>query len=274
MIPYAISRDENGRRTVSAFIAGRGPQIANESHANFHQITEALEAQEQGDPWTYADPDHVVDLFDAAAAVASRFRRLSDRVTVADGVVYFDGDPVATPLTRQILRFVQEDVPDWQPLVAFFEKVQQNPSDHSREQLFVWLDQHRFSLTTDGDIICYKGVTRTPTEDGGYDYRSVHSGPAIVDGVAVNGRVPNHPGAVVEMPRSKVQFNPAVGCSTGLHVATHQFASGWGTVVMEAHVNPRDVVSVPTECDAQKMRVSRYRVIREVASEYQEALVA
>ena len=63
------------------------------------------------------------------------------------------------------------------------------------------------------------------------------------------------------MPRGEVQHDPESGCSTGLHVGTYAYAQGYArAALLTVHVNPRDVVSVPTDCDAEKMRVCRYVV--------------
>ena len=160
-----------------------------------------------------------------------------------------------------MLRFLEAGVEDWVPLVKFFENVQANPNEHSREQLYNWLAKRDFTITPDGLIVGYKGVTR--------DYRSILSGTATVDGVVYKGQIPNHIGAVVEMPRDQVQWDPSVGCHTGLHVGTYEYANGFAQgVLLEVHVNPRDVVSVPTDCDWAKVRVCRYVVVGTIDQPY------
>jgi hypothetical protein len=54
------------------------------------------------------------------------------------------------------------------------------------------------------------------------------------------------------------------GCSVGLHVGTYDYASNFTLNVLEVHVNPRDVVSVPTDSNWAKVRCCRYVVIKEV----------
>jgi len=233
---------------IITVFAGGSPLVATSTHPNFDEIVQAALDN---------DLEGIDQLFDVSYMVAQRFETLSERVSVANGRVYFDGDEVNNALTKQIVRFLDEDIMDWVPLVNFFEKVQANPNEHSREQLFSWLDARDFTLTSTGDFIAYKGVT-TDVEGNPL---SISSGRAIVDGEAVNGRVPNPIKAVVQMPREQVAFNPSDGCSTGLHVGTYEYASSFAQgLLLEVHVNPRDVVSVPTDCDAQKMRVCRYRV--------------
>jgi hypothetical protein len=78
----------------------------------------------------------------------------------------------------------------------------------------------------------------------------------------MNGHIPNQPGSVISISRSYVQHDPEQGCSTGLHVGTWGYASSFGDVTLKVEINPRDIVSVPTDCGAAKMRVSRYKVIK------------
>jgi hypothetical protein len=171
---------------------------------------------------------------------------------------------VNNALTDLICRFVEENQ-DFTPLVAFFEKVNQNPNIHSRDQLFRWLQTHNFSITKSGYIVGYKGVLE--------NLKSSHSGPGIVNGVAVSGHLDNSPGNVLEMERGQVTFDPAVGCSFGLHVGTWDYARSFASRVVELHVDPADVVSVPTDCADAKMRVAKYRVIRELDKAYETSLV-
>ena len=252
--------DEN----ITVFIEGRKPLSAHSSHPNYEAIREGA----------LADDESVVDLFDVSDAVAERFDKLSERVSVAFGRVYFDGVEIKSALTKQIVRFLNEGVDDWKPLVNFFEKVMQNPSEHSRDNLYDWIDAQQqaeggFSITRNGNIVGYKGVREN---DG--EYSSVNTGRAIVNGEVQNGHISNSIGAVVEMPRSEVQFDPGIGCDVGLHIGTYNYAEGWAEgALLEVHVNPRDVVSVPTDCGAAKMRTCRYLVVDIIDAPHTKAVV-
>lgn len=230
------------------------PYSAADSHPNYKEIVRlALE-----------DDESVKDLFDVSVAVAKKFDQLSERVSVHDGRVYLDNEEVPSALNAQIVEFYQEGL-DFTPLVNFYEKLAQNPNKESIEQLYAWLDAHKFTITPEGDILGYKGVQKN--NDGTYE--SVNHGRAIVNGQEYNGAIPNTIGDVVTMPRGDVQFDPDVGCSTGLHVGTWNYASGWSRgAVLEVAVNPRDVVSVPTDCGAQKLRTCRYVVTGVTESDF------
>lgn len=253
-VKYSLINDGDSA-SITVYVDGN-VLTATDTHPNFETIVEQV-----------LDGDVDVELFDVSVSVATKFDRLSERVTVAGGHVYFDGDEQSGPITDQIIRFLDEGH-DFMPLVHFMEKVAQNPNDHSREQLFSWMENHGFTIDKDGYIIAYKGVHR----DGDGSLVSCTSGPAIVNGEAVNGNVPNPVGAIVEMPRSSVVHDPRQGCGSGLHVANWRYADGFGNVTLKVKVHPRDVVSVPTDSSWEKMRVCRYTVLEEVSAPVDSAL--
>jgi len=257
---YSLVGNEDGTSNITVFARGR-VELAHSSHPNFERIVLGV----------LDDDESVLELFDVSLTVATRFDNLSERVSVANGRVYFDGVEVDNALTSQILRFLDEDVEDWYPLVNFFENVQQNPQEYSREQLFSWLDKRDFTITPGGMIVGYKGVKKN--DDG--TFTSISTGTAIVDGESKTGAIPNEIGSEVTMPRDQVAFDPSTGCSTGLHVGTYEYANGFADgALLEVHVNPRDVVSVPEDSSFQKMRVCRYRVVNVIDAPHTLSVVS
>lgn len=255
-----VGGGEEGESNVTLFVPGQNPLTAHSSHPYFDEIVEGVRSGDES----------VYELFDLAQAAATKFDRLTERVTVANGRLYLDGVEVANALAEQVLRFISEGVEDWKPLVNFFENVQANPQEYSREQLYTWLADREFTITPDGLIVGYKGVR--PSGDA---FVSILTGRAIVDGEVKTGNIPNKIGSIVEMPRDEVQFAPEIGCSQGLHVGTFKYAKDFSQgAVLEVHVNPRDVVSVPNDSYHQKMRVCRYRVVNTIEVPYEEAVVA
>lgn len=248
---YNIVRQE-GREVIVVSLDGE-LHVATDQHPNYAAIKAQAEAE---------DPDGLLDLFDPSVSIGKEFQRLSERVTAANGRLFFDGDEVDNSLTRTVLRFRDEDL-DYMPLVNFFEKVMTNTDQHTRDNLFRWLDASGdgLAITDDGDIVGYKGVNRSGDGDEA-TYQSCSAGRAIVDGTVHTGYIPNYVGAVVEMPRSEVTWDPQVACSVGLHVGTWDYAHNFGNgATMLVRVNPRDVVSVPTDCNGQKLRTCRYEVL-------------
>lgn len=263
-LQYTLVKNEDGESNLTVYVQGRAPLSAHSSYPNFTELVER----------TLADDETVIDLFDIAAAAALKFEKLSERVAIRNSMLYFDGVKQNNSLAEQIVRFVEDGVEDFTPLVNFFENIMQNPNEHSRENLYDWLTKQRISITPSGMMVGYKGVNPKYNEDGEIvegQYQSNHSGTAIVDGQEMTGYVPNYVGAVVEMTRTEVMHNPASDCNAGLHVGSFDYAKGYAPVLLEVHVNPRDVVSVPDS--AWKLRTCRYLVVDAIEQEYTAALV-
>lgn len=252
-VTFKLVSNEDGSENITVFVKGKGQHPAHSSHPNFDEILTRARAQDES----------VIDLFDLALTAGTKFENLSERVSVAHGRVYFDGVEIDNALSQQIADFINQGVEDYKPLVNFYEKIETNPNEHSREHLFKFISVNQdeehgaFTITEDGNFIAYKGVVKD--EEG--NLKSGSSGTATVNGELFEGQIPNPVGAVVTMPRDQVTFDPSSHCSTGLHVGTFQYAQGFARgAMLKVLINPRDVVSVPND-SREKMRVSRYKVL-------------
>lgn len=245
----------SSHEAIAVFYNGTLKQ-ATDTHPNFSRIVEGYKSG--------IDPDELIALFDVEATVRQAFAKLSDRVEVKNGQVFFDGDLAEPVIARQILRLLDEGAPV-APLVRFMERLDTNPSQNSRAQAFAWFNNHDFPIDDDGCVIAYKGVE----SDGYGGYRSLASGTAWVNGEKRTGKIPNAVGDIISMPRSEVADNPAASCSVGLHVGTYGFARAYshGGAMLEVKVDPGAVVSVPHDAAGEKIRVTRYEVLRVVQSE-------
>lgn len=174
-------------------------------------------------------------------ADSSLNRWAKGRFTVKDGNISFDGQPIPADLNSRIVEMASagED-PD--RLFKFWERLQNNPSHRSVEQLWRFLNQIGIPLTPDGHFLAYKGV-RT-------DFKDVHS-----------GRFENRPGAVIQMPRNQISDDPNTPCHVGLHVGSREYAESFGPRQVIVKVDPAHVVCVPFDSSSQKMRVEKYEVI-------------
>lgn len=181
------------------------------------------------------------------------------------------GDPVSDVVFRTAVRAGKEGKST--AVSAFLARLKKNPSSASRSQLFTWLKSEGFTLTTNGLIIGYKGVSN--------DFKSISSGkePVTVtqaDGTAAvhTGTIPYPIGATVTIPRELVDDNRDASCSVGLHVGTFRYASTFGERTLLVLVDPADVVSVPRHSGGDKMRVSKFVVAAEHnGSKVQEAVI-
>lgn len=251
---YNLTKNENNETTLTLVFSDGETKSLSESHPAFAEVKQKVIVENSD------NEAEIRDVIDVVPRVGQRLTALSERVRVSDTTLYFDGDALDDAISQHIIRLYQdEDERGWRALVNFLEKVSTNPSQDSRESLYTWLRRQDFTITPDGDFIAYKGVLGG--EDGAYV--SVHSGYAIVDGKPTRGRIPNNIGSVITMPRSQVDDDTGVGCSTGLHAGTRAYAQGFvgNGVILHVKINPRDVVSVPRDCNYQKLRTSRYEVL-------------
>lgn len=204
------------------------------------------------------DESALLDLILPAKGVATALSALSERVSYSAGIIYFDGDVIHGALIDHIIRIIEggseAKAQGYQPFVNFLEKLYTNPSAESIEHLYSFIENNRVTILPDGDFLAYKGVR----DDG----TSQHAGYGIVNGVIFEkANLLNEVGSVIEIPRSMVDADRGVGCSVGLHVGSYAYASNFARRLLTAKVNPRDVVSVPSDCTFQKIRVARYTVL-------------
>jgi hypothetical protein len=119
-----------------------------------------------------------------------------------------------------------------------------NPSRRAVNELYAFLEHKNMPLTPDGNFLAYKGVRS--------DFTDWHS-----------GQFTNKVGDVNEMPRRNVCDNANIGCSDGFHAGSLDYARHYGNGghLMVVEIDPADVVSVPLDCDQQKLRTSKYKVV-------------
>ena len=252
-----FSSDNEGSGATVIFSDGTIQQVSQDN-ANFGRVVGIL----TGTPVDEIDETALLELLIPALGVGKNLTRLSERVSFDGSNILFDGDVVSDAIAEHILRIVSEGGnPDsYKALVAFMEKLYTNPSESSRNSLYDFIVRHNITIDPDGDFYAYKGVKA--------DLGSVWEGFGIVDGVSMNGSLPNKPGSILEIPRSKVNADNAVGCGTGLHAGTYAYAEGWARgVLLLVKINPRDVVSVPSCTSYQKLRTCRYKVISQTTQQ-------
>lgn len=252
---FSTTSGDTGIVTVTLLSDGL-VMIADRNHPRFDVIAGKI-IDLRGRGYTYLVPEdeqeEVRRLFDMRTAVEEAFG-LTKRVTLRGNLLYFDGEPVENVLADHVLRAIRQglDKSAYMPFIRFWERVQSNPSKHSKENLMRWLMAEEFTISDDGFIVGYKGVKD--------DLTSCTAGPGFVNGAYAHGNLDNSPGNVVEVARSYVTEDPGRHCAQGLHVGTWKYASNFGPKTLEVWVDPSDVVSVPTDCNGEKMRVSKYTV--------------
>jgi hypothetical protein len=166
-----------------------------------------------------------------------------EQIEVKDGNVYVSGEPISNLVASRILDFLAEGV-DCVPMFKFITKLNLNPSSRAVNELYTFMEHKFLPVTDNGNFLAYKALRD--------DFTDVHS-----------GKFDNNVGNVLEMPRNKVDDNKEAGCSYGFHAGTLEYARGFrpcnGKLVV-VEINPADVVSIPTDCECQKLRTCKYMV--------------
>ena len=203
-------------------------------HTNYKLILEALPT---------ATEDELLELVDIEKAVATFSQ---GQVSIVNGKVMFEGEEVHGSISKRILEFMSKGLP-FEPLVKFLENLMENPSMQSQQELYDFLEHENLPVTEDGCFLAYKAV-RSDFKD------------------KWRGTFDNSVGQVCEMRRAKVDDNRKVGCSQGLHAGALNYVANYGSVdagdnIVIVKINPQDVVSVPSDCDCEKLRTCKYEVV-------------
>lgn len=228
------------------------PQIVDGSHPNFREIVKAARA---------GDSAKIDTLLSVGKTLDST---LPNEFTRQGGTILYKGEALSEALSQSIIGVLDTNG-DLAPLTKFAARLEANPSKHSRDQLFAWMNNYGININEDGHLIAYKGVNT--------DLTSISAGPGIVNGERVKGNLDNTPGNVVEIERRYVDDDPNAACSTGLHVGNWDYASRFGPVTVTVAVDPADVVSVPHDCHAAKVRVAQYRVVDKTEAQWTRSTV-
>ncbi|NBP01314.1 MAG: hypothetical protein EBU90_14455 [Proteobacteria bacterium] len=235
---YLIANDGN----VTAVVAGE-VYTFGKSHPRYDRLITHLK-------------NNNVEYFEASYDVVSQVNEYCEGyVSAKNGKMQWDGIDMPEMFTATIMDMIQQGYP-FEPMLNFLDNMSQNPSDHAIVELFEFMENKNMPITPDGHFLAYKAVKG--------DYKDIYS-----------GTFDNSVGRVCEVPRSQVDSNRDNGCGKGLHVGAFDYAKSYGGIdldddeggdgnkLMICKVNPRDVVSVPSDHRFQKLRCCRYEVVSE-----------
>ena len=181
-----------------------------------------------------------------------------DGFEISPEVVTYQGEELPSSLAEKVRSLAHEGLP-LSLFSKFWENIQLNPSASSVRELYDFLSYKELPITEDGCFIAYKGV------DSGYWSISGNNKTKVLQGKKnCGGKIYNGIGERIEVRRWDVDDNRDHHCSFGLHVGSlkyaEEFAPAGGNILI-VKVNPKDVVSVPTDFNCQKCRVAAYEVV-------------
>ena len=227
-IPYILTEE-----SVTVVVDGQAHTMASTNPA-FTEVRKELFQDEH-------DVERITNLFDLSKAVEDY---VQGSMEVKDSEVRYNGEVIHNYVVDRILDFMRRGLP-YKPLLRFLEKLMANPSRRATDELYRFLEHKAMPLTPDGCFLAYKGVR--------HDFTDHYS-----------GNFSNAVGQVLEMRRNGVCDNADLGCSSGFHAGSYEYAKGYchgGGHLMIVKIDPSDVVSVPHDCDCQKLRTCRYEVV-------------
>lgn len=249
--PAYIMRDNS----ITVFVDGK-PHTVESSHPNFSSLRQAiLDAQ--------------YDLIPQLISIENKIKNMTHgAINIYNGKLFHSGVEVHGVVVDKLFAMLKEGAKDAEPLLNFIDRLMQNPSANSVNELYTFLSYKSLPITADGKFLAYKGVNNDFYSKQGNKDTVVVSG-----NVAANGSIYNGVGEVIEVARRSVDDNKQNCCSFGLHVGSYDYANNWAGSngrLLVVEVDPADAVSVPTDCDFQKLRVSKYRVLNDITADRKE----
>mgnify|MGYP001570515347 CR=1 FL=1 len=217
--------------TITVMIGTKTHSI-HKNNVNFLEVKRAIRDEKWSDLPEILDP------------VIKMKNFVKGKIAFQDGRFYYKDTEVHNTLTGKMMEMMKQGFPV-DPMIKFMENMLENPSKRAVDELFGFMQTNALPITEDGHFIAYKKVRE--------DYLDVHS-----------GTLDNSVGNVVEMPRNLVDDNKDKTCSTGLHFCSIEYLKSFsGARLVILKINPRDVVSIPSDYHNTKGRACRYEVIGE-----------
>lgn len=226
MLPYQFTNDN-----ITVIIDGK-PETVQKGDPRFTSLRTALLSEK------WEDAKKALSLGGALA----QYLAAHEAFTLNEsGKLTYRGEVLLAEMQARIEQMASEGK-DPSPVLRFYARLQQNPSARSVEQLYSFLVHQNIPIEEDGTFLAYKGVNADLTDK--------HT-----------GTIDNSPGKVHELARNKISDDPMTPCHFGFHVGALGYASTFAERMVICRVDPADVVCVPYDHSAQKMRVCKYEVI-------------
>jgi len=238
-MPRQISFIVTNSGTINAVANGKSYTIARD-HPSYKGIKEAIVKD---------DAAALERLTNVARAVQSFS---GETVQVRDGVVYYMGEELHNTVTQRILGLMRDGFP-FEPMTRFLANLMENPSKHSVDELYAFLEHKGLPITEDGCFLGYKAVRG--------DWTDKHSG-KITSKPPMDGNPAVNP---PPLKRNQVDDDWRNACSSGYHVGSLEYVKGFandGDHILQVKVNPKDVVSVPSS-ENTKLRTCWYESVAE-----------
>jgi hypothetical protein len=226
-------------------VIGNKSYTVSKTHLTYQKVLDAIKAADWEAVKAVVDPKKVVLSYGKG------------NVSVQGETLFWKGEQLNGGLAVRMITMLQEGFPI-EPMVAFMENLFTNPSKRAVTELYGFLEKNNLPITPDGHFLAYKKVRR--------NFLDIHS-----------GTMDNSPGKILEMERNAVDDDKDRTCSTGLHFCGMSYLDHFGgsdSRVVIVKINPRDVVSIPSDYNDSKGRACRYEVVGELGVDAADAFTA
>ena len=250
-------KDGQGHWTVT--LNGQ-PHLFDPSHPHYTSLIQCVHA---------GDADEFVNLLNTGLQVENWSH---GDFEFAEGILLFEGEQVAKDPTNRIVECMQQGFPH-EFMLNYLTNLYDNVSERAVQESYKWSSHKGLPITEDGMLVGYKGVRTYAGETIQGKNGEIKEGD-LVD-IYTGNSFRNNVGDTASMKRRQVCDDHTQGCDSGLHVGTYDYACNWAGntgVVVLVKFNPKDIVSVPSDCNCEKMRVSSYEVISVAREQLEEAV--
>jgi len=226
--------------SISVILNGK-PYIVGSTHPKFKECFKAVMANKA---------DEFLKLYGSTTPIKPTADfQVTESILVGHDRVTYKGQEIHNTVCTRLLD-MQREGHDTKPLVKFLEKLLKNPSKWCVDALYKFLEAKGLPITEDGNVLGYKCV-----KSNWYDKFS--------------GTVLNSIGSKHEILRNTVDDDRSRECSYGFHIGDLEYSGPNGLYhnpgdhIIICEFSPEDVVAVPEEAAAHKIRVCKYTVVSE-----------
>jgi hypothetical protein len=173
-------------------------------------------------------------------------------ISIINGIMYIKDERAEPFMYHALINALRRGQKEW-GVLNFLNKIEEVDKDFLYNELFKFMNKNELGINDEGNIIAYKKIRN--------NWFDIHSN-------TVRYKIGDTP----EMPKRKVDSDRNNVCSTGLHFCSLDYLSQFGSNdgkdrVVEVEIDPRDVVSIPTDYNNAKGRAAKMHVVREMKPE-------
>lgn len=209
------------------------------SNSQFSKINKMVEAEDWIEIENFIQADKNI--------IGSEKLVLNDKgnleVTTKKKKIEVDKDNRFTKLCSLIKENGTTDA-DLKPVIPFLKKVAENTFIDATKEIYDYCKNMDFEITKDGNILAFKVVNSSMKAK--YDNETEYK-----------------LGKYTEVENFDTDRN--THCSRGLHFCARGYLNSYAEpndVVLILEIDPRDIVSIPTDCDFKKGRCRKCKVVR------------